>query len=367
MKSSSGKHYVALDHVRALAAFMVFHWHFAHAAGQRGYPIPIEYVPSIIPFGLFDEGHTGVALFMTLSGYLFAKLLDGKEVRFGAFLNNRFWRLFPLLLFVFLIVGARKLLSGEPMVEYWKNLAAGFVLPTWPNGGWSVAVELHFYILLPLLLRLASSSATRLLMLLLVAILLRTLIYTAQGEVQTAAYWSIFGRIDQFVLGMFFFQARGLVAGKHARVLFGAALFLVFFWWFDSAGGFYQMGGYPSGSPLWIVLPSIEGLGYAALIAWYDTSFKHNTGKLSRAVAYYGTVSFSIYLLHFFFVNYAVRFVERFFMHITNYYAAFAWSVLFFVLMVVPATLTFRFIEMPFLKLRRNYLRPPSDASKQRD
>jgi len=27
---------------------------------------------------LLDEGHTGVALFMTLSGYLFAKLLDGK-------------------------------------------------------------------------------------------------------------------------------------------------------------------------------------------------------------------------------------------------------------------------------------------------
>jgi peptidoglycan/LPS O-acetylase OafA/YrhL len=32
------------------------------------------------------------------------------------------------------------------------RVVKGFVLPTWPNGGWSIAVELHFYILPPLLL-----------------------------------------------------------------------------------------------------------------------------------------------------------------------------------------------------------------------
>ena len=30
MKSSSGEYYVGLDHVRGLAAFMVFSWHFSH-------------------------------------------------------------------------------------------------------------------------------------------------------------------------------------------------------------------------------------------------------------------------------------------------------------------------------------------------
>ena len=83
MKSSSGEHYVALDHVRAVAAFMVFTWHFTH--GRGGSPIPLGYVPAFPPAALLDEGHTGVALFMSLSGYLFAKLLEGKTINFKAF------------------------------------------------------------------------------------------------------------------------------------------------------------------------------------------------------------------------------------------------------------------------------------------
>lgn len=60
MKSTSGQHFLALDHVRALAAFMVFTWHFTHSS--NGYPIPFDYVPLVFPFALLDEGHTGVAL-----------------------------------------------------------------------------------------------------------------------------------------------------------------------------------------------------------------------------------------------------------------------------------------------------------------
>jgi peptidoglycan/LPS O-acetylase OafA/YrhL len=91
MRSSSGQHFVALDHLRALAAFLVFAWHFLHST--NGVPVPFEGAPSIFPFAIFDEGHTGVALFMVLSGYLFAKLLEGKEIYYGAFFWNRFIRL----------------------------------------------------------------------------------------------------------------------------------------------------------------------------------------------------------------------------------------------------------------------------------
>lgn len=156
MRSSSGAHYIALDHVRALAAFMVFAWHFTHAA--NGFPVPFEYVPALFPFAVFDEGHTGVALFMTLSGYLFAKLLDGKSINYMAFFWNRFLRLFPLLLVVILIVGFKEVLGGENLYPYAYAILKGVLLPTLPNGGWSITVEFHYYLILPLFLWMLRKS-----------------------------------------------------------------------------------------------------------------------------------------------------------------------------------------------------------------
>ena len=112
MKSSSGEHFIALDHVRALAAFMVVAWHFTH--GSTGYPVLFEFVPAFVPFALLDEGQTGVALFMTLSGYLFAKLLDGKSIHYPEFLWNRALRLLPLLSVVLLIIGLIAIPRGKP-------------------------------------------------------------------------------------------------------------------------------------------------------------------------------------------------------------------------------------------------------------
>src|SRR5690349_10843220 len=103
MRGSSGTHFIALDHIRAVAAYLVFSWHFTHA--ETGYPVPFEYAPALFPAAILDEGHTGVALFMTLSGYLFAKLLDGKAIDYPAFIFNRVLRLLPLLLVVVIVVG----------------------------------------------------------------------------------------------------------------------------------------------------------------------------------------------------------------------------------------------------------------------
>jgi peptidoglycan/LPS O-acetylase OafA/YrhL len=85
MRSSSGAHYIALDHIRALAAFLVVTWHFLHTF------IPYEYVPPVFLLSLLDEGHTGVALFMTFSGYLFAKLLEGRPIIYTALSINSCW------------------------------------------------------------------------------------------------------------------------------------------------------------------------------------------------------------------------------------------------------------------------------------
>ncbi|MCV6602948.1 MAG: acyltransferase family protein, partial [Cohaesibacter sp.] len=152
MKSSSGQYYQTLDQVRALAAFLVFCWHFFHfKEGQFSDPL-------LLPLSFLTEGHTGVAIFMVLSGYLFAKLLDGKKVIWRYFLWNRLIRLAPLLLLVFAIIGIREIYHGASIAAYLQTLISGLVLPVWPNGGWSIAVELHFYLLLPVILSLSRQS-----------------------------------------------------------------------------------------------------------------------------------------------------------------------------------------------------------------
>lgn len=355
MKSSSGAHYISLDHIRALAAFMVFTWHFTHAA--NGYPIPFDYVPTLFPFAILDEGHTGVALFMTLSGYLFAKLLDDKSIDYRAFIWNRILRLLPLLVVVILIVGVIKYINNQNLSSYAYSIAMGAVFPSLPNGGWSITVEFHYYIILPLFLWLLSKSKLWPFSIIVAAIALRFFLYREKGEIQSLAYWTIIGRIDQFALGMLVYHFRSYFARRHAIAVMTITGFMMMYWYFDFYGGFYQNQSYPSPSPLWIILPTIEGVAYAIGIAWYDNSFCHSTSGLSKFIGRIGEYSYSIYLLHFFVVFHAARFVNEQIMDISNFYLACLYSLVFFVLMVIPGYISFRFIEAPFLKLRKRYVK----------
>ncbi|HEY5742211.1 MAG TPA: acyltransferase [Terrimicrobiaceae bacterium] len=364
MKSSSGSYFIAVDHIRALAAFTVFTWHFTHA--EDGYPVAFEYVPAVFPLALLDEGHTGVALFMTLSGYLFAKLLDGKSIHYGAFLFNRALRLLPLLVLVILAVGFKRVvISGMNISTYVETIAKGVVFPILPNGGWSIAVEGHYYLILPLFLWMLKKSKLLPLALVFAAIALRCFLYQQRGEIQSLAYWTIVGRIDQFTLGMLVFQFRAFFAKRHAMAIATITAFMAIYWLFDFRGGFAQMPSYPSPSSFWIILPTIEAIAYAVGIAWYDNSFSIPNTGVSKFIARIGQYSYSIYLLHFFVAFYAARFVDERIMDISNFYLACLWSMVFFLLMMLPGYVSFRFIEAPFLKLRRRYIavRPGSQET----
>lgn len=354
MKSSSGEYFVALDHVRALAALMVFVWHFIHAT--NGYPVPFEYTPFVFPLSILNEGHAGVGLFMALSGYLFAKLLDGKQISYKQFWYNRVLRLAPLLFLVVVLVGIKKYLSGDEISSYIVKIIKGAIYPTLPNGGWSITTEFHFYLVLPLLLWLVSKSRWTLFVVLFTAIFIRVLLFNELGEIQTLSYWTIIGRIDQFILGIAAFVFHRSIAGRHELIIVTLVVYLLFYSWFDARGGFYQYPIYPSPSPLWIVLPTLEGAFFALMIAWYDSSFRHSRGPFSRFIAIIGTYSYSIYILHFFVVFAMARFVHEDLFDISNFYLSIVFALLCFLLMVPIGYLSYRFIEVPFLKLRTRYI-----------
>ena len=351
MKSSSGQYYQALDHVRALAAFVVFSWHFIHfQQGQLAGPL-------VFPLSLFTEGHTGVAIFMTLSGYLFARLLNNRQLRFRPFLWNRLLRLAPLLVVVFMLLALQRWWAGALNADFFRTLLEGFVLPVWPNGGWSIAVEMHFYLVLPLLLWLTARSPRYLLLIVAAAVVLRLMLWLITGEVQSLAYWTVLGRIDQFVLGIWFFHYRNALMGRGGLVALTMLAFLLFWYWFDAQGGFYVSPAYPSPSPVWVVITLLEGLAYGTLIAWYDGWFRQSDSWFTTRVAAIGTYSYSIYLLHFFVVFELPVFIHTRLFPLDSPYLLLLMAVPGFLLLLPFAWISYHWVESPFLRFRRPYIK----------
>jgi len=361
MRSSTGQHWLALDHVRALAAFLVFTWHFTHST--NGYPVAFEGAPAFFPFAILDEGHTGVALFMTLSGYLFAKLLDGRSVDYPLFFWNRFLRLAPLIMVSVLLADLeRYLMTGDVIVAAsFAAVIGGFAsFSPQSSGIWSIVVETHFYLVLPLLMSVSRGNRWVLLWVLAAMIAVRLGAALLVGGARELAYWTIVGHIDQFLLGIVAFRNRAIVRGRH-RVAAGTALgFALFYYAFDRAGGWYGLTGRGWEQVVWAVLPTIEGAAYAFLITYYDENFSPRDTGLSRIIGKAGAYSYSIYLLHFFVVFRLARFIDEHVMSLSNFYIACLWSALCFALTIPFAQACYRWIEAPFLKSRRPYLRPVS-------
>ena len=353
MRSTEGLYFSRLDHVRAAAAYLVFCWHFLHLTPT--FPVPYASAP-LFPFALIDEGHTGVALFMTLSGYLFAKLVGDRAIDFPAFLWSRAVRLGPLLVVVIAAWVVIGYLSGAPIPL--SDITQGFILPTWPKGTWSVSIELQFYLVFPLLLLLFRKHGPFALMAVVAcALAIRFDWWRTFGEAEHLAYWTIFGRIDQFAFGMLF--ALTPLSPRVRRIVAGVsgAAFLVLWYAFDRDGGYWNHGNAASTNPLWIVIPTIEALTYASFISWYDHASVKLPASLDRALARIGEWSFSIYLLHFF----PAVALRNYFWNTdgtgNDFYVAWIGANVAFVCFLPVAALSYKYFEKRFLVYRRPYLR----------
>jgi peptidoglycan/LPS O-acetylase OafA/YrhL len=361
LRASDGKYYPGLDHLRALAAFLVFGWHFTHGANGT----PAAFGPSATPFfAPFNEGHCGVALFMCLSGYLFAKILDGKEVIWPRFYWNRFLRLIPLLLVVFVIRGVRIAISHPDQLDgYLWSLVRGFIGPDWPNGGWSIAIEIHFYLLLWIIIPLNRRWPAALFGILALSLATRTSIFLLHGDVEQYAYWTLIGRIDQFTLGIMAWQWRAFLRGRHVSIGVAALAFFAFYQWFATIGGYYGTHGPRA---VWIFIPTIEAAFFSFLVAYYDTTFSFSRSWYWRALEAAGAASFSIYLLHMFVVFRIADWAQSQIPAMATWEVAEGVGLLTFALVAPIAWLSYRYFESPFLRLRVRYTSDVATISERR-
>lgn len=359
MQTTAGAYISRLDHLRFVAAFMVFHWHFAVFNS-----LSHTDVPQFWPLSVLREGHTGVAFFMVISGYIFSKITIGHTINYREFIRNRLFRIAPLfLIWVTLYFYLWK-------IDPFKLLAAVFFFlnpNVVPANGWSVIVEFQCYLMLPFLILFVNRYGVRYLLgLLLLSIALKAGVWAQTDSVQSISYSTIFGRIDQFLCGMIAARlAHTALTGPRRAVwcwllLLLASLGLAYLYHRFNAMGGYMDGnaGGESKRPLWIVLPVLDGILYAALIAAYVGLPVSVPKWLDVFFAKLGEVSYSLYLCHAFILLTFTRFLTTQLGIVIDSYDK---ELLYGTFAVLPVCLAFSFftyylVEVPFLRFRRNYL-----------
>jgi peptidoglycan/LPS O-acetylase OafA/YrhL len=143
-----------LDHLRTLAIVFVFVFHYGILSG--GQP---EWLFPIARFGW-----TGVDLFFVLSGFLislqlFSQIKKENSIAFSAFFIKRFLRILPAYWFVVAIYFCFPFFhEREALPPLWKfltftqNLHLDISKAGTFSHAWSLCVEEHFYLLLPVML-----------------------------------------------------------------------------------------------------------------------------------------------------------------------------------------------------------------------
>lgn len=142
------KYIPQLTGIRAIAAYMVF----AH-----NIPFPLEILPPV-PAAMLEELHIGVTMFFVLSGFViywnYADEVQLNKTWFGAYLINRFARLYPV--YFALTVATLIYRDQFEFFDWFVNLTfvRGFSNPlkyACVSQGWSLTPEWCFYLAAPFL------------------------------------------------------------------------------------------------------------------------------------------------------------------------------------------------------------------------
>jgi peptidoglycan/LPS O-acetylase OafA/YrhL len=363
-----------LESLRGLAIALVFVF---HADGSLLFPVRNRVgLQSPLPLLYVWAGHTGVTLFFVLSAFLLSlPFLDeaygGRPVSRWQFYVRRALRILPAY---WVAVVVATILTSHTLGDLWRGLPYLAFLQSKPNlptpmrpySGvwWSLATEVQFYVLLPLI-ALAFGRSRRVTLALLAGYTIAYLAIATGRVLPGLEPWlraqSVVGRGPLFLCGIlaaWFYRRYGdavrtrlaasrlLAAGGADLILAVVLVALAFLLRWVNRSGFF-----PIEQTQWYVWHVPEGVLWTAVVLILLLAPLRLKAVFSnRILALLGVLSYSIYLLHQPLLYYSVGIARR------EFPAMAAWgpsAVLWFTAMtaicVGLASLTYRWIERPFL------------------
>lgn len=330
-----------LDSLRAVAIFGVILVHVAQSSLGLG-PLATH---------VAEYGAKGVQLFFAVSGFTLGTVYQDRELNFGSFLIRRALRILPMFLVgiaLYAVLGLNTDLRHSPeLITPDRVLLTATLLHGWFEhtinnivpGGWSIAAEWTFYLLFPALLILVKLRTTLLylLFLSLVAVAVGAASFFAIRYVSgshTFAYFFWLTQLPAFVLGLIVSVAWKKLSGRAGGIVFWTATVAL-------------LAAATVDTPLSNFF--VANLLFAALIA--GCASVRPVLLDNKVLRYVGEISFSLYIWHFAVVailEVVVPAPMR-----TGVLGLLFLLTATFVCSVPISTLTYLFVEKPFIQLAR--------------
>ena len=340
----STQHIIPIDSLRGLAAVSVFLCHMWY----MNFPEHQMFKP----WFFFLAGNEAVILFFVLSGYILSLTQQRENMPFHSYFIRRIFRIYPVYYFS-TIVGVIMfiLIRPTPLNQYthWFNTQFSTVelsfttlkdcvlLVTNPvsniNGAiWSLVYEVLVSILiLPLFWKLKSSRSF--------ILLAFSYIFFFISRQFFHIYYHIF---DQTIYFSFFFYLGYLIFYYKDKLKFLANPWFLPFYAFCYAS-FYFSSGYIlfSKGTIRDILSGFGSVGFLCMAIYNTTTISILSNKI---INFYGRISYSFYLLHIC-VMYSV-------VYLFHDYLSMGYLIcLIFIFTTIISTITYLFIEKPFIHL----------------
>ncbi|WP_224963354.1 acyltransferase family protein [Geomonas subterranea] len=346
----------ALDGVRGIAVITVVLAHFG------------------VPF--IRRGGLGVDIFFTLSGFLITSILLHEfsktgSISFKDFYLRRVFRLFPALLFLLIVYGALASFFGKNLTRHFGDIAlVFFYVANWASAAglnrpgelghtWSLSVEEQFYIVWPCLFYFLLKNWGRI-GLLTVSVLLTILSMSQNFFMSTfSPWWRLYYGSDTrafmlllgccFAMLIYFWQDHLVMPKPLEHVLpfvtaAGIASLML------HTDPFLNEPDYFRGKIFLIPLLTC-GLLYQVLMPGFDYSKKIISTKV---LVYFGKRSYSLYLWHYWIMSIWHMGGPR----DSRVMVRLMWAVS----SIVITEVSYRYVELPFLSLKKKFCRTQAPA-----
>jgi len=353
----------SLDGIRAISIFMVLLGHCADTIG------PVITDNNIFPF--FANARLGVRIFFVISGYLITTILIKERNKPGPIILAHFYikrtlRIFPVFyLYIIVLILLKNFFIPTLFDNYewiafasvfgW-NYAHLFIAPNAANENvvwffghfWTLSMEEQFYLLWPItFIKISVFWLKRLILgIIILAPLIRLATYyfmpDSRGQIEmmlhTGGSVILVGCLGALLENSSFFKKRILnVINSNALIIFLALfLFVISPILSFSFQGVYKL---PFGAGL-------ESMAIILLLFWcINVPSKVSNFLNGRLISHIGVLSYSLYIWQQLFLNNKIHY----------WFNQFPQNI---VLVFVVAHLSYYFIEMPFLGLKKRFIKP---------